>query len=105
MAMSLITSEAVCVQKKSIEHLKEYTHLMLSFDGATTWRNQSIYTVHITTPDTRQAHFLNGHSASGISHTGVYLEEMLSKVIEEVGLHVISAISSDNAANAHLTKE
>ncbi|KAG9077841.1 hypothetical protein FRC06_008673, partial [Ceratobasidium sp. 370] len=78
-AAALIPSEAARVRQKSIEVLRGYRHLTLSFDGATTRRNQSIYTVHATTPDTRQSHLLAGSNATGKSHTGQHLKEVLVK--------------------------
>jgi hypothetical protein len=80
LSSALIPAEAARVRQKSIDVLKTYNHLTLSFDGATTRRNQSIYTVHVTTSDTRQAHLLFGDEATGKSHTGEHLKAVLLKV-------------------------
>ncbi|KAG9094907.1 hypothetical protein FS749_011540 [Ceratobasidium sp. UAMH 11750] len=104
-AMALIPSEAARVRQKSIEVLRGYRHLTLSFDGATTRRNQSIYTVHATTPDTRQSHLLAGSNASGKSHTGKHLKEVLVNALKLVGAECYSAVTSDSAGNTRLAKE
>ncbi|KAG9095830.1 hypothetical protein FRC06_009372, partial [Ceratobasidium sp. 370] len=104
-AAALIPSEAARVRQKSIEVLQGYRHLTLSFDGATTRRNQSIYTVHATTPDTRQSHLLAGSNATGKSHTGQHLREVLVKTLKLVGADCYSAVTSDSARNTRLAKE
>ncbi|KAG9077593.1 hypothetical protein FS749_010512 [Ceratobasidium sp. UAMH 11750] len=104
-ATALIPSEAARVRQKSIEVLRGYRHLTLSFDGATTRRNQSIYTVHATTPDTRQSHLLAGSNASGKSHTGKHLKEVLVNALKLVGAECYSAVTSDSAGNTRLAKE
>lgn len=75
-----IPKEAAFVTKESIRKLKGKRNLTISFDGATTRSAESIYTVHITTPDTREAHLITGDSASGVSHTGKHLFELLLRV-------------------------
>jgi hypothetical protein len=79
-AHALIPAEAAHVHDKSIQHLRAKTHLTLTFDGATTRLIESIYTVHVTCPDTRQAHLLAGDEASSKSHTGEHILEVLIKV-------------------------
>ncbi|KAG8713407.1 hypothetical protein FRC09_018759 [Ceratobasidium sp. 395] len=105
MATSLIPAEAARVREKSIETLVKYCDLTLSFDGATTRRNQSIYTVHATTPDTRQSHLLAGSNASGKAHTGKHSKAVLQKVVNMVGAHRFSAVTSHSAGNVRLAKE
>ncbi|EUC55183.1 transmembrane protein, putative, partial [Rhizoctonia solani AG-3 Rhs1AP] len=53
MAHALIPAEAARVRQLSIKALQKHRNLTLTFDGATSRRNQSIYTIHATTPDTR----------------------------------------------------
>ncbi|KAF8596320.1 hypothetical protein BDV93DRAFT_563458 [Ceratobasidium sp. AG-I] len=65
----------------------------------------SIYTVHLTTPDTRQSHLMAGNSASGKSHTGEHLKKVLLKAIKPVGADRIAAISSDSTGNTRLARE
>ncbi|KAF8600686.1 hypothetical protein BDV93DRAFT_608572 [Ceratobasidium sp. AG-I] len=101
----LIPAEAARAREKSIEVLKQHRHLTLSFDGATTRRNQSIYTIHATTPDTRQAHLLAGNEATGKSHTGKHIEAVLLKAMEDVGLECFSGVSSDSTGNTRLARE
>ncbi|EUC67579.1 DUF659 family protein, partial [Rhizoctonia solani AG-3 Rhs1AP] len=105
LAAALIPAEAARVRQLSIQKLRAYRHCTVSFDGATSRQNQSIYTVHITTPDTRDAHFILGHSATGKSHTGEHLKDMLIKCINAVGAKHISAISSDSTGNTRLARE
>jgi hypothetical protein len=76
---SLIPSEASFVRGKQLEFLKAQTHLTISFDGATIRRPQSIYTVHIWTPD-RRVFLVEGHEASGESHTAEHILELLCTV-------------------------
>jgi hypothetical protein len=76
----LIPAEATRVRMKSFKVLQQHRHLTSSFDGATTRRNQSIYTVHATTPDMWRAHLLAGDEATGKSHTGKHIEGVLLKV-------------------------
>ncbi|KAG8689058.1 hypothetical protein FRC11_004218 [Ceratobasidium sp. 423] len=80
LAHALIPAEATRVRQLSIQALRKHRDCTISFDGATSRRNQSIYTVHVTTPDTRDAHLIHGHSATGKSHTGEHLKDMLFKV-------------------------
>ncbi|KAF8601836.1 hypothetical protein BDV93DRAFT_607815 [Ceratobasidium sp. AG-I] len=100
-ASTMIPAEAALVREKSLEVLRSHRHLTLSFDGATTRRNQSIYTVHFTTPNTRQAHLIAGSSASGKSHTG----EHLKQAIKLVGVDRLAGISSDSTGNTRLARE
>ena len=64
----------------SVDELKQCLHLSLSFDGATIRHSQSIYTVHVTLPVTRQAHLIEANEASGKSHTGAHIKEILLAV-------------------------
>ncbi|KEP46427.1 hypothetical protein V565_199460 [Rhizoctonia solani 123E] len=105
MAHALIPAEAARVRQLSIKALQKHRNLTLTFDGATSRRNQSIYTIHATTPDTREAHLLYGHEATGKSHTGEHLKEVLLKVTESIGAQHLSAITSDNTGNTRLARE
>ena len=78
--MKLIRAEAGVVLQASVDELKQCLHLSLSFDGATIRHSQSIYTVHVTSPVTRQAHLIEANEASGKSHTGAHIKEILLAV-------------------------
>ncbi|KAB5589446.1 hypothetical protein CTheo_7114 [Ceratobasidium theobromae] len=101
LSTALIPAEAARIRLLSIETLRKHEHLTLSFDGATTRRNQSIYTVHVTVPDTREAHLLGGDEATGKSHTG----EHLLAVVNSVGPMHFAAVTSDSAGNTRLARE
>jgi hypothetical protein len=77
-----IPQEASRITLLSIEKLKKIYHLTISYDGGTLKGNssQSVYTVHITTPDGREVYFMEGNEASGKSHTGEHIKEVLLKV-------------------------
>ncbi|QRV83798.1 hypothetical protein RhiJN_11814 [Ceratobasidium sp. AG-Ba] len=105
LASGLIPSKAAFVRSKSIETLRQYTHLTLLFDGATTRANESIYTVHVTTPDTREAHLICGDEATGKSHTGEHLKNMLKDSMHAIGPERFSGACSDCAGNTRLARE
>lgn len=75
-----IPKEAARVTLLSIAKLKKLKNLTISFDGGTTRSTQSIYTIHVTTPQAREAHLIEGDEASGVSHTGEHLTTVLLKV-------------------------
>jgi hypothetical protein len=74
-----IPAEAARVTLLAIEELKEHYNLNLGYDGGTTMGHQSIYTVHVTTPD-REAYFIKGDEASGFSHTGIHIKNLILEV-------------------------
>lgn len=80
MASALIPAEAAQVRDLSIQALRKHSNLTLSFDGATTRANDSVYTVHVTTPNKRESHLITGDEATGKSHTGEHLKSMLLRV-------------------------
>lgn len=80
MAQVQIPRESAYVLRASLDKLKKLRNLTISYDGGTTRAPQSIYTVHVTTPDKREAHLIAGDEASGVSHTGVHLKTLLLRV-------------------------
>ena len=52
---SYIPQEAANVLQQSIKTLQSEKHLTLTFDGGSTRRPQSVYTIHVTTPNSREA--------------------------------------------------
>ena len=76
---SQIPREASRVYMLQLELLQQSDNLTMSFDGGGTWKQQSIYTVHVTTED-KCSFLLEGHEASNESHTGKYIYTVLKKV-------------------------
>lgn len=74
-----IPSEAVFVREKQIEILRKIDNLTLTFDGNTTRKPHSIYTVHATTP-TRVTYFLGAHEGSSERHTQEWVTNKLRHV-------------------------
>ena len=74
-----IPREAVYIREKQIAILREIDNLTLTFDGNTTRKPQSIYTVHATTPS-RVTYFLDGHEDSSEHHTQEWVTNKLAQV-------------------------
>ena len=74
-----IPCEAVFVREKQINILRNIQNLTLTFDGNTTRKPHSIYTVHATTPEWA-TYFLDGHEDSGERHTQEWVTNKLLKV-------------------------
>lgn len=74
-----IPQEAVYVREKQIERLRSINNLTLTFDGNTTQKPQSIYTVHATTPS-HESYFLDAHEGSDERHTTEWVKDKLLKV-------------------------
>lgn len=75
----LIPAEAAKVRKKQLEMLKKLWHLTLTYDGATTQKPQSVYTIHITTQD-RRVFFIDGAELSKEAHTAEHVKDILLDV-------------------------
>lgn len=79
-ADTCIPAKAICVIDEATVHLKKLNNLTISFDGGTTRATKSIYTIHITTPQSCQAYLIEGSERSGESHTGKQIADKLLKV-------------------------
>lgn len=79
-----IPKEAVAVRQQQLTELKKHSNPTLTFDGTSTRKPQSLYTVHATTP-TRETYFLDGYEDSISRHTVDWIKEKLFKV--HFGLH------------------
>ncbi|VDB89447.1 unnamed protein product [Peniophora sp. CBMAI 1063] len=101
---TLVPSEAAHVTLKNIEKLQKIKNLTLTFDGATSNRQDSIYTVHVMTPS-RRVYLMKGHSTSAESHTGEHLAEMLVELIRSIGPQNFSAITSDDTGNTRVARK
>ena len=104
LAKTYIPAEADRITQLSIDTLKDINYLTLSYDGGTTRALDSIYTVHLTTPE-RISHLLKGHSASDESHTGQHLADMLKAALGPIGLANVAAICCDSTGNTRLCRE
>jgi hypothetical protein len=71
--------EAARVDLLVAAELKTHYNLHLGYDGGTTTGQQSIYTFRVTTPD-REVYFVKGDEASGLSHTGVHIRDLILEV-------------------------
>ncbi|KAJ7023185.1 ribonuclease H-like domain-containing protein [Mycena alexandri] len=100
-----IPAEAARVTIASYALLRTCHNLTIGFDGGTIRKGQSIYTVHITTPDDREPYFVKGDVASGVSHTGEHIRDVLLSVIDKVGRDRFAAIGSDSTGNTKLGRE
>ena len=74
-----IPSEAAHVRTKQLKYLRTCTNLCITFDGQKIRLPQSVYTIHIISPE-RRICFFDGHEASEDSHTGKHLFQMLDEV-------------------------
>lgn len=99
-----IPGEAARVRKLSIEFLKTRFNLTISYDGGTTKRPQSAYTVHFTTPDGR-SFLIEGEESSDSSHTGEHIAHMLLNAMDLVGRFRFSGIASDNTGNTRVARQ
>lgn len=79
-ANTCIPTKAIHVMDKAIAHHKKFNNLTISFNGGTTWATESIYTIHITTPQSHQAYLIDSSERSGESHTGKQIADKLLKV-------------------------
>lgn len=74
-----IPSEAAKVRVLQLEHLGKRYNLTLTYDGGTTRKPQSVYTVHITTQD-RRVFFVAGDEASREHHTAEHIRSVIIEV-------------------------
>ncbi|KAG9100718.1 hypothetical protein FS749_013407 [Ceratobasidium sp. UAMH 11750] len=89
----LIPAEA----QRAVLHIRDFlrtqTNISLSFDGLSAG-DHPVYTVHICTADRRT--FLYYADVFYGSHNSDYIEDLLLKVVTELGAHRISSIVSDD---------
>ena len=75
----LIPAEAALVRKNQTDFLRTHVNLTLTFDGGSTRKPSSVYTLHITTME-RETFFMEGHDATNEHHTAEYIEGLATKV-------------------------
>ncbi|KAG5633889.1 hypothetical protein H0H81_004564 [Sphagnurus paluster] len=100
---SIIPNEAQHIHKKVLDILKGETNLSISFDGNTTRKPQSIYTIHVTTKE-RDSYFFKGVERSDEHHTAEWVAEQLreasaSTVANEIGPFRFALACSDSTGN------
>lgn len=79
-ADTYIPAEAHQITKEVIQKLSKMKNLTISYDSGTTKAVESIYTIHVTDPESCQAYLIEGSEKSGVSHTGLHISEQLFKV-------------------------
>ncbi|KAJ7343004.1 hypothetical protein DFH08DRAFT_1011576 [Mycena albidolilacea] len=77
---NFISYDLVMEAENAMKHLQEllesFIHLIMSFDGWSSWRNDEIYTVHVSTP-THMSYLVAGIILTGLSTTGETIFENL----------------------------
>ena len=76
---NFIPKEAAFVHHQQLKKLSEHDNLTLTFDGTSTRKPQSLYTVHATTPDW-VVYFLDGYEDSLARHTVGWVKDKIFKV-------------------------
>jgi len=76
---TFIPAEAALVRSHQIAFLQALVNLTITFDGGSTRKPSSVYTIHISTAD-RECFFMEGHDATDEKHTAVYIESLITLV-------------------------
>ncbi|KAK7687035.1 hypothetical protein QCA50_009535 [Cerrena zonata] len=98
-----VVHKAAWIKTQVIAELQRHENLTITFDGGTTRAMESVYTIHITTPD-RVSFLFEGNQSSDVSHTGKHLNHVLKDVIVAVGPERFRAIGSDSTGNTTLAR-
>lgn len=98
-----IPGQAARARELSLKYLGTQVDLTISYDGATTKKPQSVYTIHFTTPDGR-SFLIEGQEASDESHTGEHIADQLLRAMDLIGRHHFSGISGDSTGNTKLAR-
>ncbi|KAF8602259.1 hypothetical protein BDV93DRAFT_444591 [Ceratobasidium sp. AG-I] len=99
-----IPMESSRIRRLALAELNCCRNLTISFDGGTAIRPMSFTTIHVTTPETREAHWMKGVEASGVSHTGDFYFKELVKAMKEIGPQRFSGITCDSTGNTRLAR-
>ena len=75
----LIPAQAALVRRYQADFLRTCANLTLTFDGGSTRKPSSVYTIHITTAD-RETFFVDGCDATDERHTAEYIEGIVTRV-------------------------
>ena len=79
----LIPGQAALVRRYQIQFLQTCANLTLTFDGGSTRKPSSVYTIHVTTAE-RETFFMEGCDATEERHTAEYIEGLVIKVSESI---------------------
>ena len=90
-----VVTKAARIKTQVITELKQYENLTITFDGGTTRAMESVYTVHVTTPD-RQSFLVAGDKSSDVSHTGVHIHHVLREVRVITLINLVENLPWDN---------
>jgi hypothetical protein len=93
-----IPGEAAWVCKLTLDYLNTQFDLTVSYDGATTKKPQSVYTISSTTAD-GHSFLIEGNEASDESHTGEHIARILLNAMDLIGCLRFSGISGDSTGN------
>ena len=96
-----IPGQAARARELSLKYLCTQFDLTISYDGATTKKPQSVYTIHFTTPD-GHCFLIEGQESSDESHTGQHIADQLLSAMDIVGRERFSRISGDSTGNTKL---
>ncbi|KIJ23610.1 hypothetical protein M422DRAFT_275773 [Sphaerobolus stellatus SS14] len=94
----LIPSYSGKIRNKQVKIIQGHCNNTMTFDGGSTRKKQSVYTVHATTPDC-QVYCISGEDDTNHSHTGEYLAMMLKAEIHRLGVSHFAGLGSDNTGN------
>ncbi|KAG8993370.1 hypothetical protein FRB94_010824 [Tulasnella sp. JGI-2019a] len=95
---SHIPQQATFVREKQMVYLRTQENLTISFDGGTTRKPQSVYTMHVITPDCRVLLY-KGDQSSAISHDAGYVKGLICDVLDDLGAWRFAGVVSDNTGN------
>ena len=79
---TFIPAEAALVRSHQVAFLQLLVNLTITFDGGSTRKPSSVYTIHISTAD-RECFFMEGHDATDEKHTAAYIENLITSVRAE----------------------
>lgn len=92
----LLDKHYATAKTKLDEELADVTELTITSDGWTNLRGDQIVNFIIKAPG-KKATFYKSIDTTGISQTGVAIADAIGEEIEEIGVHKIVAVVTDNA--------
>jgi len=76
---TFIPAEAALVRSYQVTFLQTLVNLTVTFDGGSTRKPSSVYTIHISTAD-RECFFVEAYDATDEKHTASYIENLITSV-------------------------
>ncbi|PVF95660.1 hypothetical protein CPB86DRAFT_787785 [Serendipita vermifera] len=95
--LNLIPSEAIAIQKQQESLLQQSANLTMTFNGGSTRKRHSVYTIHVTTQD-RKVYLIAGGDGTGHEYDTNWLIGIWEKWVNHIGPHRFVAIGSDSTA-------